>query len=565
MLTPRRLPARLPAVVLLTLASTASAPAAEPVLVLQITVDQLRGDLPRRFGDRFGPDGFRRLLEHGVVFADAHHAHANTETIVGHTTLATGAHPSVHGMIGNVWYDGAENRQVYNIEDPAYRLLTAGADVDRATEIDPTQKVASTEGRSPAAILVSTFGDELLVHTAGRAKVFAVSIKDRGAVSMAGHGGKAFWFSKQRGEFVTSDYYYDAYPDWVAAFNARRPAQAWANRSWELLHDRSTYRFGDADDQPWETTFPGFGRVFPHPYGDADGKLFTTFLTLSPAGDTMTLDFAKAIIDHEDLGGDDVTDYLSVSFSSTDYVGHVFGPSSLEAEDNLRHLDRTIAALLRHVDERVGLDRTLVVLSADHGGPDAPGYLRERGIPSDYIEPETWKLEPGFRALEARFGVGRTLISEYAHPYLNLDRAVMHEHGLDAAEVEEAVVAELMRLPGVAAAVSSTALREGRVADTPLNRAILHNFNARRSGDVFVVFEPQRFINDFDGLKVASTHGSPWSYDTFVPVIFAGAGLDARVVHRRVHTVDVARTIAAFVGTKPPSGARGNVLVEVMD
>jgi predicted AlkP superfamily pyrophosphatase or phosphodiesterase len=486
-----------------------------PRLVLQITVDQLRGDLPRRHLHQLGPDGLRYLLERGTVYTDAHHAHANTETIVGHVTLATGAHPAAHGMIGNVWLDRATGETVYNIEDPRYRLLTAGADVDDETEIDPTQRAASTEGRSPAAILVSTFSDELALHTAGRAKVFAVSVKDRGAVSMAGHAGKAFWFSKASGEFVTSDYYYDAYPAWVVEFNARRPAAQYAGGSWKLLRDRSTYLFGGADDQPWETALPGFGRVFPHPFGDKDGKLFTTLLTVSPAGDAMTLAFAKALIEGERLGADEVPDYLGVSFSSTDYVGHIFGPSSLEAEDNLLRLDRTIAELLAFVDEQVGLDRTLIVLSADHGGPEAPGFLRELGINADYVQPDPWTLEPALEALRERFSGGRELISGYTHPYLNLDREMIRARGLDQGEVEEAVAEELMRLDGVYLAVSSTALRHSRLPDTPMLRSILHNFNPRRSGDIFVVFEPQRFLNDFEGLEVASTHGSPWSYDTY--------------------------------------------------
>jgi len=180
----------------------------KPKLILQITVDQLRGDLPMRYYDRLGEGGLKYLLYKGVVYNNAHHAHANTETIVGHATLATGAHPSAHGMIGNIWFDRETGKTTYNIEDPNYHLLTKGADVDADTEIDPTQKAASSDGRSPAAILVTTFSDELSSLTAGKAKVFGVSVKDRGAVSMAGHSGKAFWFSKATMEFVTSSYYY---------------------------------------------------------------------------------------------------------------------------------------------------------------------------------------------------------------------------------------------------------------------------------------------------------------------------------------------------------------------
>jgi predicted AlkP superfamily pyrophosphatase or phosphodiesterase len=535
-----------------------------PRLVLQITVDQLRGDLPGRYEKQMGEGGFRYLRDNGVWFADAHHAHANTETIVGHATLATGADPAVHGMIGNVWLDRVTGSLTYNIEDPKYRILTAGADVNKATEIDPTQKLAKTDGRSPAAILSSTFSDELAISTAGRAKIFGVSIKDRGAVSMAGHAGKAFWFSKASAEFVTSSYYYDRYPAWVDAFNQQKLPGAYDGKSWELLHEKSTYLFGDADDRPWETDLGGYGRIFPHPYGPATGKYFTTRLTLSPAGDDLTLAFSKALIDAENIGQDEVTDYLSVSFSSTDYVGHLFGPSSLEAEDNLLRLDRTLAELFSYVDKRIGLKNVMIVLSADHGGPEAPGQLNSLGIPAKYVTPELWDKEPGIRALKKKFGIGKELIESFRQPYVYLNRELIKKTGLNQAVVEKAVVEELLKLDGVDLAVSSMALQEGRVPNTPIIQSVLRNYNARRSGDIFVVFQQNSFINDFDGLTVACTHGSPWSYDTFVPVVFAGGNLTGKRIYRAIETVDVAPTLAAIVGTKPPSGARSGPLPEVM-
>ena len=543
-----------------------AAPAAEtpPKLILQITVDQLRGDLPGRYLPQMGEGGFRYLLDNGVVFANAHHAHANTETIVGHATLATGAHPAVHGMVGNVWLDRTTGQMTYNIEDHRYPLLGTGADVDKKTEIDPTQKVANTDGRSPAAILSSTFSDELTIYTAGRSKVFGVSVKDRGAVSMAGHAGKAFWFSKQKAEFVTSSFYYEKYPEWVTAFNATKPVARYGDTNWELLNKPESYLFGDKDDQEWETAFGSFGRVFPHPYGPADGKYFTTLLTLSPAGDDLTLDFAKTLIENEAIGVDEVTDYLSVSFSSTDYVGHIFGPSSLEQEDNLLRLDRTIADLLAFVDQKVGLKNTLIVLSADHGAPEVPGNLNQFGIESTFVNPDEWDKEAGIADLKKRFGIGKELITKYFHPYVYLNRKLIREKGLNQAEVEEAVAEELTKFKGVAMAISSTALMHGRTPETDITRSILNNHNAKRSGDVFVVFEPHHFINDFDGLEVSCTHGSPWRYDTFVPLVFVGPRLKPQRVFREIHPIDVATTLSAIIGAKPPSGASGKILPEAI-
>ena len=537
----------------------------EPKLILQVTVDQLRADLPTRYYDRLGDGGFRYLWESGVVYRNAHHAHANTETIVGHTTLATGAHPSAHGMVGNLWFDRETGYTTYNIEDADYRLLTADASVDADTEIDPTQRAARSEGRSPAAIMVTTFSDELRSGSGGRAKAIGVSVKDRGAVSMAGHAGTAYWFSKASGEFVTSNYYLDSYPDWVTAFNNEEPAQRFANSKWELLHSQDTYIFGDSDDRPWETDVGGFGRTGPHDFGDGSSPYFTTWLTLSSAGDELVLDFAKQALVGEALGQGNTTDYLSVSFSSTDYVGHVFGPSSLEAEDNILRLDRTLAELFAFVDEKVGLEHTLIVLSADHGGPDTPGYLATLGIPAGYVDPDTWDKAEAIERIKSQFDIDGELIEAYDHPYLYFSANVKSDKSIDQQELEDAVVAELAKFQGVSLAVSSSALQRGNLPDTQVMRAVMHNFNAKRSGEIFIVFEPNWFINDFDGLTVASTHGSPWNYDTHVPIVFAGHNLTPKKVNRPVQTIDVAVTLAAYIGVKPPSGASGKPLVEVLE
>ena len=544
--------------------SVATYAADKPKLILQITVDQLRGDLPTRYYDRLGEGGFRYLWESGIVYRDAHHAHANTETIVGHTTLATGAHPSSHGMVGNIWFDRETGFTTYNVEDSNYRLLTEGASVDASTEIDPTQRAARSEGRSPAAILVTTFSDELRSNSGGKSKVIGVSVKDRGAISMAGHSGTAFWFSKASGDFITSTYYLDQYPGWVSEFNSTKPAQRFAATTWDLLHDKGSYLFGDTDDRPWEADVGGFGRVFPHNYGDGSSPYFTTWLTLSPAGDQLVLDFAKLALVEEQLGQDEITDYLSVSFSATDYVGHVFGPSSLEAEDNILRLDRTLADLFAFVDEKVGLENTLIVLSADHGGPDTPGYLETLNIPAGYVDPGSWDRDATLARLKKKFNIKGPLIETYDHPYLYFSADVKNDPRIDQDALEAAVVEELSKFEGVSLAVSSSALRSGNLPDTDIYRAVVNNFNAKRSGEIFIVFEPNWFINDFDGLTVASTHGSPWRYDTYVPIVFAGAGLAAQTVDRRVQTVDIAVTLSTYMDIKPPSGSVGIPLTEVL-
>lgn len=551
----------------MTMTATPAAEAAskQPKLILQITVDQLRADLPKRYLQRMDKGGLRYLYERGVVYNNAHHNHANTETIVGHATLATGATPAVHGMIGNVWFDRDDNRLIYNIEDAQYPLLDKDADVNQSTEIDPTQKTAESSGRSPRKIRVSTFSDELFQHTLGEAKIFGVSVKDRGAVSMAGHAGKAFWFSKRTGDFVTSTYYYPAYPQWVTQWNSRNLPLEYADQAWSLLRPITEYAFSDRDDQSWEVDFPGYGRVFPHNYGDASSKYFNTLLTLSPAGDELTAKFAQQLIESESLGADDTTDYLSVSFSSTDYIGHFFGSASLEMEDNLLRLDRSIAALLKTVDKKIGLENTLIVLSADHGGADAVPYVQQLGIKAAYINPKKWDTSEPLTRLKQRFGIGDKLILTYYHPYIYLNRDEIASRGLDLAEVELAVAQEVSRFSGVAQAIPSAEIARGQLPDTDLHNAVVNNHNPQRSGDIYVVFEPYSFINHMDGLEVSAHHGSPWKYDTHVPIIFAGHGLRGQEIPRRIETVDIAATLSSYIGTKAPSGSDGELLGEVLN
>ncbi len=554
-------------IVLVALLSTTGVQAAsvKPKLVLQITVDQLRGDMPSADSDKMGKGGFRYLLNKGVVYKDAHHNHANTETIVGHATLATGALPAVHGMIGNVWYDDKLQRLVYNVEDSRYPLLSADAGVNQKTEIDPTQRTAKSSGRSPSNIQVSTFSDELMIASNGKAKVFGVSVKDRGAISMAGHMGKAFWFSKKSGEFVTSEYYYDKYPEWVSNWNEAKLTKKYHQKTWQLSQPQAKYVFAKQDDQAWETNFPGFGRTFPHQYGDMNNAYFNTFLTLSPAGDELTLDFAKAVVNNEQLGQDEVTDYLSVSFSSTDYVSHIFGPSSLEAEDNMLRLDRTLAKLLKFIDKKVGLDNTLIILSADHGAAEAPDYLSTLGMKTKVVAPKSWDKTPGMQALKKQFGFDSALIKSYFHPYIYLDRDLIAKRKLSLKQVQKAVAAEVEKFDGVALAVTSSDIESGKTPQDYLHTLVVNNHSKNRSGDIYIVLEAHRFVADMEGLTVAATHGSPWGYDTFVPLIFAGYNIDDDIVYKRVSTTDIAVTLSAILGIKAPSGAQGNILEKVLD
>ena len=526
-------------------------------LVLQVTIDGLRADLINRYENGFGKGGFRFLLEKGTYYTNAHYQHANTETIVGHTTLATGTFPSQHGMIGNVWFDRETGELAYNIEDPDHAIISTRETETKGEQVDPAQKKSRTQGRSPAVILAPTFSDGLAAYYGGRSKIFGVSGKDRSAVSMAGHVGKAFWYSTNTGDFVTSTYYYDAYPDWVSKWNARRQAERYSGKSWALLNDASAYLLATQDDRPYEADLKGYGRVFPHPFGQADDKLFYTRVLVSPIGDKLTLDFSKTLITHEQLGQDEIPDYLSISFSGVDAVNHFFGPSSLENEDIVVQLDRTLADLIEFIDKTVGLDHTLIVLSADHGMADMPEYMTELGYPAGRLNPD--EIVKTANKVGQQYGIDE-IVRFFYRPYLYLDNEKILAAKLDQTVVEQAIANALTNTDGIALAVASIRLSSQR--SNPLVAQVQRNTHITRSGDIYIIQEPYWFL--FDKGPVKAMHGSPWRYDTHVPIIFAGPTIGAQTVHRLVQPVDVAPTIAAFLGMTPPGSAQGSALEEVL-
>jgi hypothetical protein len=530
-----------------------------PRLVLQITVDGLRGDLLDRYAENFGTGGFNYLRNKGVVYTNAHYLHANTETIVGHTTLATGATPAVHGMIGNVWYYADSGQLGYNIEDAQAPLIPTRENSAEGEQIDPAQKRARSSGRSPKGILAPTFSDTLMIATSGKAKVFGISGKDRGAVAMAGKTGTAYWYATNNGDFQSSAYYLEKYPDWVKAWNGQSGAAKLADKQWRLLLDPSRYVLGHQDDRPYEVDLKGYGRTFPHPFGPANHPLFFTRVLVSPEGDRLLLDFGKALIEAEQIGQDEITDYLSISFSGVDAVNHFFGPSSLENEDVVLRLDRTLADLFQFIDEQVGLDKTLIVFSADHGMAEMPEYAAELGYDADRIYgDEVLAMARG--ASGTAFG-SEELVKEFFRPYLYLDRDAIRSKGLNLQFVATAIADELAKKPGIGGAIPSSRILTGNPSGPAI--AVRYNHHPQRAGDVYIFQQPYWFM--FERGPVAAMHGSPWGYDTHVPVIFVGPGIDAARVTRLVHPIDVAPTLSALLNMSPPAAAQGTVLVEVVN
>lgn len=436
-------------------------------LVLQLTIDGLRADLLSRYADRFGEGGFLHLKQHGTVFANAHYQHANTETIVGHSTLATGAQPSVHGMTGNVWFDAETGELAYNIEDADYPLLPSREQGKTGAQVDPAQKLARSQGRSPRALLAETFTDKLKAYSGGKAKIFAVSGKDRGAVALAGKSGKAFWISTSSGDFITSSYYYDVYPEWVTTWNEQRKAEALASKQWVLLNDSSTYLLAHQDDRPYETDLRGYGRVFPHQFGNVNDKLLYTQVIVSPQGDRLTADFAGHLLVSEQLGRDSIPDYLSVSFSGVDAVNHFFGPSSLENEDMVLQLDRTLADFLAFVDAKVGLQHTLIVLSADHGMAELPEYKKELGYDAGRLTPDVI-LSAAERFSDKVYG-RNDLVKFYYRPFLYLNDKAISAAGLQKDKVATAMADALTLEHGIHLAITPQDVERSPDSQVTLN------------------------------------------------------------------------------------------------
>jgi len=530
---------------------------ARPRLVLLIVVDQFRYDFLERFGDLFGAGGLRRLLRDGASWTDANYDHMPTETAPGHATLMTGAWPSETGIISNDWYDRESNRRVNNVQDDSARLIGGGE---------------RERGSSPRSLLVSTLGDQLKLATAGRAKVVGASIKDRGAILPTGRmADGAYWYSSQTGQFVSSTYYFadGKLPDWATTFGAARPADKFFGQTWDRLAPRAEYdRRAGADDAPWEKGNGQTPYTLPQQITGGlkePGPAFYDALNYSPFSNDLLVSFAEQAVRGERLGEDADTDLLTVSFSANDIVGHRYGPYSHEAMDMTLRVDRQIERLLSFIDSRVGLRNTLVAFTADHGvAPFVEHAMRSR-LPAGYVPVNDLNTAVRNR-LRARFGKGgdRDTTADYLLAYGNsmfyLNRAALERDGVRVEDAERVVGEAALTVPGVSRFFTRTQLVSGAVPPhDAVARRVLHGFHPRRSGDVVIVQEPFKYLTEYSYIAM---HGTPYGYDTHVPLIIAGAGLAPGRYGDAATPADIAPTLARLLRVQPPSNAVGRVLLE---
>ncbi len=512
-----------------------------PRLVVGIVVDQMRYDILYRYWDKYGDDGFKRLLNHGFSFDHARFDFAPTFTGPGHASVYTGTTPSVHGIIENRWFLRDERRQTSVAEDLS--VATVGSSTNAGQ-------------RSPHYLMTTTIGDELRLHTNMRSRVVAISLKDRGAVLPAGHTGEAYWFDDESATFITSTYYHEKLPDWVLEFNDRNLVDEYLSEPWEPLLPIEAYTESADTNEP-EAAFPGQDHAeFPHNLPEIAGQTGPGIVAYTPYGDKLLFELARAAIEGESLGEGNFPDLLAVSFSSPDLIGHRFGPASREVQDTFLRFDRELGKFINYLDKRFGKENILFFLTSDHGAAHVPSYMKQKNIPAGYIS-EDGADEKLREYLKGIYGVDPVL--EFRRYQVYLDRDLIAEHELPLKEIEEETARFLRGIDGIAGALTATTLATTEFRDG-IRAKMQNGFFPKQSGDVLYWLDPQWIRERRSG----TTHGSPYSYDTRAPLLWYGWNIP---VGRTVHPVfitDIAPTLAIFLNTAYPNGATGNPLNDLM-
>ena len=513
-----------------------TSPPAQPKLVVGIVVDQMGYDFLVRYDSKYGKDGFKRLVREGFSCKNAHYNYIPTYTAPGHTCVYTGSVPAITGIAGNDWFDQHTGKSVYCTDDSTAR--TVGSE--------------SLAGQmSPRNLLVTTITDQLKLSNNLKSKVIGAALKDRGAILPAGHlGNGAYWFDSFSGNWITSDYYLKELPGWVKEFNNRKLPSKYLSQPWTPLLNAAQYTESTADDQPFEGSFQGETKpVFPHDLPKlkkADFELIRT----TPFGNSLTKDFALAAIKGENLGKGAATDFLAVSFSSTDYVGHQYGPHAIETEDTYLRLDRDIAELLTFLDGYLGKANVLVFLSADHGVAPVAGYMQQLRIPSGIFDGRK-TIGDLKKKLAADLGEG-DWIRSYQNQQLYLNHSLLQQKDKDMEDVFKTIAPYLLQQEGVADVVNLHEIGESNLPDY-LVGYLKNGTHRKRSGDIYLALEP----NWMEGRKQGTTHATFYNYDTHVPIIFYGGPVKPGSSVSRVHVTDIAPTVAQLLNIQEPNGCIG--------
>ncbi len=502
----------------------ASAYNARPKLVVIVVIDQFRGDYLERYRDQFGEGGFKLFLDHGAYFTDCNYNYANTVTGPGHASLLTGTYTSGHGIMANEWWDPQKKKLVTSVEDDATTLVGIPG---------------NAHGSSPHNLLADTLGDELKLATQGKSRVFGVSLKDRAAVLPAGFAGNgAYWIDGKSGLWVTSTYYRSELPKWAQDFNDNKRGEKYLNQEWR-----------DKDGQLLGTTKPPEGKPLN----------FFGVVGSTPYGNDYELDFARELITYEKPGSGPATDLLVVSLSPNDVLGHAVGPDTPEMRAMALALDRQLADFFSYLGHQIGLANVWIALSADHGVSSAPVAVSKLHIPAANLSTDEMQARMN-KFISAKFSPGRTAeyVKEFEYPVVWLNQDAFSAAKVKEEDAEQAI-GEALKSVGLRGYYTRSQLARGDVPKTELGAKYLHSYSPH--GGWYVMGIPNPFnIGDTSG----TSHGSPYSYDTHVPLAFYGLPFEPGAYRTHSEPVDMVATLASLLGINAPTHAIGRVLTEAL-
>jgi predicted AlkP superfamily pyrophosphatase or phosphodiesterase len=523
-------------------------PPEKPRLVVGIIVEQLRYDQLEKFRNRLSDNGIRRLLNEGTLFQNAYFQYLLTQSSPGHATIATGAEPSHHGITSDSWYLPMKNE-----------LINSTGDIS----VNPVGGSYETGLHSPVNLQSSTFSDELKMATGGKAKVFSAGLRESSVIFSAGHAADgAYWFDNITGTWMSSTYYIDSLPFWVSDFNGMKHSETLVTGSWELLKPTETYYDCMPDSNGHETGFNGIN-YFPYDLkkmggkGRGNQKFDFSLLRETPMGNTYTTDFVLKLIEKEELGMDDVTDFLTVCYTSTDYIGHRFGPSSYEMADAILRLDKNIEDLLTYLNNQMGKKNILIYFTSSHGISEIPSILAENRIPAGYFKPNQ-ALQLLRSYLNAVYGEG-DWVKGYSEKQVFLNRVLIEDARIPLEEVQKKVARFLVQFTGVSSAYPYSAFEANDFGNGNLRR-IINNFSPQRSGDVIVTLNSGWVEKEGDNI---TNHNSPYEYDSHVPLLWYGWSVNRASVTRKVNISDIAATLSSLCRVPYPNACTGEPLFEL--
>ena len=524
------------------LISTYPAEVNRPKLVVGLVVDQMRWDYLYRYYNRYTNGGFKRLINEGFSAENTYIPYTPTYTGCGHASIYTGSVPAINGIVGNDWYDPYLKRGVYCAEDTTVK--TVGSNTRAGL-------------MSPKNMRTTTITDELRLATNFKSKVIGISLKDRGSILPAGHSANAaYWYDGQTGDWITSTHYMTALPKWLEDYNKLKTANSFFEKNWNTLYPVQTYAQSTSDNVPYEGKARGEETpTFPHPLKLYAGKNYD-MIKSTPYGNTITLDVAKLAISSEGLGTGNSTDFLAVSCSATDYVGHQYGPNSIEAEDTFLRLDKDLEEFFNYLDTKIGKGNYLFFLSADHGAAHAPGFMEEHKLPGGLFS-DSKVVKALNNLIEEKYKVKKAIVTSRNSQFY-FDHEAIEAANADFSAIKSLAIETLKKEDQVFDAVDLNNLGNETLPEQ-IKKAVTYGYNAKRSGDIYYILKS----NYFGGGRTGTTHGSWNPYDSHIPCVFMGWNVKPGKTNKTYYMTDIAATLAAMLHIQMPSGSIGEPITEI--